>query len=533
MYRNNLDTESENFQWDFYVTFYDDLKYLNKMEAFRHWMNNGKNEGRVCNAKDANIISNNFDWKFYITYYDDLRDMNEEESYQHWINNGKEEGRICNSKQYADSIDNFDWHFYTRFYNDLKNFNISNAYIHWNNIGRKEKRICNTQQYEYEFNNFDWVYYTSYYDDLKDFDKKSAFTHWINYGKKEGRLCNKNQYDYNIKYNIKDIDRTKLIICSKHSIVLENIINNFILKCNKNEENNMIVNYIKTDLPPMSHLKYDDEQKNNYIPIICFPNTDFKNRKIPKVIHKIFLNDTKNKLPNEIYEKAILSWQQHYPEFEIKIYDKNDAVNYIQKYYGNDFLYVYNLLIPYAFKADFLRICILYNEGGIYSDLKQQSIKKLNINMDNIEFFCSEEIHINWQFKYKINFEVIQNCLIGCFPKHPYIKAYLDLIIQNILNERYNLTSTDVTGPFTFGRAINSVKKSWYFMHNDNEVKMYFNVINENNKPIYFIDYMNKPTNNYIIKHKYDNTNGADWSSIKIDNNNYDQLWRNSNIYNI
>jgi hypothetical protein len=160
-------------------------------------------------------------------------------------------------------------------------------------------------------------------------------------------------------------------------------------------------------------------------------------------------------------------------------------------------------------------------------------IKKLNINMDNIEFFCSEEIHINWQFKYKINFEVIQNCLIGCFPKHPYIKAYLDLIIQNILNERYNLTSTDVTGPFTFGRAINSVKKSWYFMHNDNEVKMYFNVINENNKPIYFIDYMNKPTNNYIIKHKYDNTNGADWNSIKIDNNNYDQLWRNSNIYNI
>ena len=38
----------------------------------------------------------NFDWKFYIHFYNDLKDMNYEQALNHWNKHGKKENRVCN-----------------------------------------------------------------------------------------------------------------------------------------------------------------------------------------------------------------------------------------------------------------------------------------------------------------------------------------------------------------------------------------------------------------------------------------------------
>ena len=69
------------FDWKSYIHYYEDLSTLqNKNDAWNHWINNGKNEGRVfC---DINVINSNgeeyknFNWKDYISNYDDLTTFN-------------------------------------------------------------------------------------------------------------------------------------------------------------------------------------------------------------------------------------------------------------------------------------------------------------------------------------------------------------------------------------------------------------------------------------------------------------------------
>ncbi len=77
----------EDFNWLFYINYYEDLKHFNTFDdAFTHWNEYGRNEGRKCN----------FDWMVYINYYQDIKENNintMETATKHWINYGKYENR--------------------------------------------------------------------------------------------------------------------------------------------------------------------------------------------------------------------------------------------------------------------------------------------------------------------------------------------------------------------------------------------------------------------------------------------------------
>ena len=336
------------------------------------------------------------------------------------------------------------------------------------------------------------------------------------------RLVNDILIDMNVfkhNYNLKKITKFNDI----NENILNNILDKFIL--NKDYNNSKLI-YVNHHYPDSKHTNHYNEKYSNYKPFVCF-NDEIINEKIPKKIHKIFLNATKDKIPNEFYDKAINTWKSHYPDFELIIYDINDAKTYILENYGLDFLYVYNLLIPFAFKADFLRLCILYNEGGIYSDLKQVCNYRLNINLNLINFIHSEETYVSWIEK-SLDFNPVQNCFIACCKKHPYIKCYIDLLIQNVLNNKYGIACTDVTGPIVFGRVINVVKKNWKYVNEFKELKLYFNRFDDNS---FFINYNIHSRVNSFVVHKYDNSAGADWSKLDLVNNHYCKLWADSNIF--
>jgi hypothetical protein len=81
-----------DFNYQNYITKYDDLKCMNYEEAYCHWTHCGIKEGRTC-------IITDFNYKNYITKYNDLKYMNYEQAYNHWIHCGIKEGRTCTINQ--------------------------------------------------------------------------------------------------------------------------------------------------------------------------------------------------------------------------------------------------------------------------------------------------------------------------------------------------------------------------------------------------------------------------------------------------
>lgn len=387
----------------------------------------------------------------------------------------------------------FDWEFYVLYYEDIKH--ITNGFVAWKHFkkyGIAEKRYFNKNMLRKDINNnnFDWKLYISRNKDLKYINNEIiAWKHFINNKQKNNSLDKLN-------------DNLKKFILNEEFIIE-------IDKIEKSRNNNL-------------------SESINYKPIIGYSNFDTK-QKIPKNIYKIYVNDTENDISREIHDLAINSWKKIYPDYNLIIYDSIKINKFILEYYGEDFLNIYNILIPYSFKCDFVRYLLLYKFGGVYSDLKQVILER--IDFTSYHFVASYEKHLDWIGMLNLDFIPVQNCLIGCIKNHPYIKCAIDMCIQNILNNRYNSFCTDITGPVMFGRCIKYVKKNLN-LDLKNEKYYYFMEYKYNNKTEYFIHEEYKINSKKLVKHKYDNSDGGEWKELK-NNNNYSDLWNNNEVYNI
>jgi len=83
------------FDYNYYISTYNDLKHFTKEEAINHFIIHGIKEQRKFNK-----LLENFDYRFYITKYKDLNKMNYLEACNHYIKYGiREERDCCTSKQ--------------------------------------------------------------------------------------------------------------------------------------------------------------------------------------------------------------------------------------------------------------------------------------------------------------------------------------------------------------------------------------------------------------------------------------------------
>ena len=195
---------------------------------------------------------------------------------------------------------------------------------------------------------------------------------------------------------------------------------------------------------------------------------------IPRVIHQIYIRDNKA-LPIEI-QNNIAHLKAMNPGWEYKLYDDTDIISYIDAHYPK-LLPIYKLINPIygAAKADFFRYLLIYNEGGVYLDIKSSVEKPLDVIIrEDDKYLLSqwqngigdvdENKGIN-QVLFEIPLGEYQQFHIIATSGHPFLKAVINSVCNNIIKYNPFLHDTgdwavfSVTGPFAYTLAIHPLLK--------------------------------------------------------------------------
>lgn len=98
---------------------------------------------------------------------------------------------------------------------------------------------------------------------------------------------------------------------------------------------------------------------------------------IPLTIHQTW----KTKELDGKFKEGVESWKKLNPEFEHKLYDDFDCLNFIKTNYPQYLDFYQNLELP-VHKADIFRYLVIHKYGGIYTDIDTICIKSIKETLD-------------------------------------------------------------------------------------------------------------------------------------------------------
>ena len=290
----------ENFNYDFYKTYYDDLNNLSDNELLNHFIEYGQYEGRRfmnnCNTFLSKYyteklnklkllyffdIPDDFDIYYYKKYNDDIKYLSHIDTMLHYIEHGYYEGRTYNK------VNSANFYLNCFYFNILNKFN--NIYIYEND----------------DLNNLNIYSYKIINEDINNYPYMSCLKHFLTEGKEHNLLSSKKDLDdilvnfnenlyKSINPHLNDLNYLELI---KHYIY-NNIINSYkYLYKLPSDFNHNIYKNIYSDLCNLS----DDELSLHYISyginegrIYKIPD-DFD----PKIYRNIY-NDLRNLSDEEL-----------------------------------------------------------------------------------------------------------------------------------------------------------------------------------------------------------------------------------------
>jgi mannosyltransferase OCH1-like enzyme len=249
-----------------------------------------------------------------------------------------------------------------------------------------------------------------------------------------GHLCKDVGYYYN-EFNYEEGGKILLDVIKNHDKNIEQYIK-------KNRE------IIDRYLPTNKELQYKYEILikqliNSYkYNLNINTNIDYKylitkkiNSVIPLVIYQVWHSDD---LPNSV-NYSINSIKEYNPEFEHKLFNLDMCREFIKNNFEQRILNAFDNIIPYAFKFDLWRYCILYLNGGIYLDSKYCPLNNFKFYwLTDKEYFCRD---------IAISRSGLYNALIICKPKNILMLNAIYKVVENVENKFYGSFSLEPTGP--------------------------------------------------------------------------------------
>ncbi|HVK97040.1 MAG TPA: glycosyltransferase, partial [Flavisolibacter sp.] len=162
---------------------------------------------------------------------------------------------------------------------------------------------------------------------------------------------------------------------------------------------------------------------------------------IPKVILQTFEREN---LPfiNRWFIQRLRNKNKGY---DYQFYDARKREAFIEAEFPGEPLEAYRKIQIGAAKADFFRYLFLYKKGGVYVDLDGQITKKLN------EFLLPDDVAV---ISHERNPGLyLQGCLMFA-PGHPFMKKTIEMVLENIRENKYPYDVHRMTGPTVYSNAI-------------------------------------------------------------------------------
>ncbi|HZW20900.1 glycosyltransferase family 32 protein [Noviherbaspirillum sp.] len=143
-------------------------------------------------------------------------------------------------------------------------------------------------------------------------------------------------------------------------------------------------------------------------------------------------------------QRNIESFKAHHPGMPHRLYGKNAIRDFLGRM-DKEALWAFDQLLPYAYKADLARLCLLHEYGGVYADLSVHFHRAWDVLPGKLSVFRDRAVIAPW---------IVSNTILAAPARFPAIQAAIRMIVANC-HSRYRGTSPLCpTGPVLLGKAI-------------------------------------------------------------------------------
>jgi mannosyltransferase OCH1-like enzyme len=137
-----------------------------------------------------------------------------------------------------------------------------------------------------------------------------------------------------------------------------------------------------------------------------------------------------------------------FPSAEHVIYSDASLRAFIAENYGEEVAWAYDCLVPFSYKADLGRFCLLNKLGGWYFDIGVRAFNAVDLG-DRIEFLAFRDIQ-----RFSYTSWACATTVLYSKPNNAALQMAIEMIVANCQNQYYGITPLCPTGPTLLGKAL-------------------------------------------------------------------------------
>lgn len=142
-------------------------------------------------------------------------------------------------------------------------------------------------------------------------------------------------------------------------------------------------------------------------------------------------------------EQNIYSLKLHHHDFQHVLYGNDEMAAFIEQHFDQDVVSAYHSLVPMAYKADLGRYCLMFERGGIYSDLSIHYFSRfVDVDIEKLHIFRDGFSHAPW---------IVSNSIIAAPKKMNVFERCIKKIVEHVRQGYYGTNPLCPTGPNLFG----------------------------------------------------------------------------------
>ncbi|OYX25147.1 MAG: hypothetical protein B7Z10_07205 [Rhodobacterales bacterium 32-66-7] len=134
-----------------------------------------------------------------------------------------------------------------------------------------------------------------------------------------------------------------------------------------------------------------------------------------------------------------------YSGYRHHLFEQDEIRSILADCFDREVLAAYDALLPYAFRADLARYCLLYQFGGLYSDLSYLHVQPIILQQEKDLILFRDLPGLNPPY-------ALSNSVILARPEHPLMEAAIRQIVAHHLAGFVGTSSLQVTGPHMLGK---------------------------------------------------------------------------------